>query len=427
MMAGNNGQLFDPNAIKGLLNLGTRAATTPITPVQAPRQPAPRFTPGGNNFFFGTVPSFQSIQQRSPKAQDFVSAAQGVNYDQFTNKAVNRLGNLDLSVPGGREGLMSFAWRNMPQADLSKGLPNQFRFNVTDNMLASNRMVNILSKDSPYLKAAQTRALNLANARGLLNSSLAATAGTAAAVQAALPLAQQEAQTYFNAGQLNFQADANTFLNKLQFNLREQGAVGELARKIAQLDRAYQAQAKSDITKAQAQSILGQQQAETRAGLESQRGAIQSLLYGQQAAANMLTQAQRGAIQSGLDAQRYNAEAQLARQKFYNTWQLANQDARVKDALLKSEYGWRLIQDTLNVDAQSRMRAALQKLSEFSAGQRQLMAAAGNIWQSGMAGIGDILSDRTLSPEERDTRVNQSIDAMNAALDWLDSISARVQ
>lgn len=56
------------------------------------------------------------------------------------------------------------------------------------------QVVGLLGKDNPYMKQARTQGLQTANARGFLNSSIAAGASQDAAIKAALPIAQQNAQ-----------------------------------------------------------------------------------------------------------------------------------------------------------------------------------------------------------------------------------------
>lgn len=60
----------------------------------------------------------------------------------------------------------------------------------------AGQLTGLLETDSPYITRARTRAAQTANSRGLINSSMAAGAGEAAAIDAALPVAQQDAQTY---------------------------------------------------------------------------------------------------------------------------------------------------------------------------------------------------------------------------------------
>ena len=69
----------------------------------------------------------------------------------------------------------------------------------TDPMeTVEGRLSGLLASESPYLTAAKTRAKQEANARGLLNSTMAATAGEKAAIETALPIAQQDAQSLAN-------------------------------------------------------------------------------------------------------------------------------------------------------------------------------------------------------------------------------------
>lgn len=83
---------------------------------------------------------------------------------------------------------------------------NPYTQQVEYNDLVQNQLASAMQ--SPYAQQARLGALESANARGLLNSSIAAQAGEAAALQAALPIAQQDASTYMqtrlqNASDIN--------------------------------------------------------------------------------------------------------------------------------------------------------------------------------------------------------------------------------
>jgi hypothetical protein len=90
-------------------------------------------------------------------------------------------------------------------------------YTPSDNALVSNNLTKLLASDNPYMTLARTKAKQYANSRGLLNSSMAAGAGERAAIESALPIAQQDASTFFtserdNAGVQNtFARDANAF------------------------------------------------------------------------------------------------------------------------------------------------------------------------------------------------------------------------
>ena len=79
----------------------------------------------------------------------------------------------------------------------------------------SGQMRGLLGSENPYIKEARQRGVEMANKRGLLNSSIAASAAEREAIKAALPMAQQDAGTYFQQGRANQDIGA-------QFKGREQ-------------------------------------------------------------------------------------------------------------------------------------------------------------------------------------------------------------
>lgn len=64
----------------------------------------------------------------------------------------------------------------------------------------AGQLSSLLSQDSPYIKQAENKAKEQSASRGLLNSTLAAQAGRTAAIESALPIAQQDAETYSKFG-----------------------------------------------------------------------------------------------------------------------------------------------------------------------------------------------------------------------------------
>ena len=88
------------------------------------------------------------------------------------------------------------------------GRPTQVDVNAPQTV--AGQLANLENPNSPLIQAARTQALQQANASGLLNSTMAITAGDAAAYNAALPVAQQDATTYNNDAVTNAAA-ANQF------------------------------------------------------------------------------------------------------------------------------------------------------------------------------------------------------------------------
>ena len=90
-------------------------------------------------------------------------------------------------------------------------------WNVDANQLTSENLNKLLSEGSSYLDLARTGAAQTANSRGLLNSSMAAGAGEAAAIGAALPIAQSDASVYADSAKTN--ATAKNNMNQFNANL----------------------------------------------------------------------------------------------------------------------------------------------------------------------------------------------------------------
>lgn len=74
---------------------------------------------------------------------------------------------------------------------------------VAPTQTVSGQLDEMLKADSPYIQRAQSRSMEQSNARGLLNSSMAAGAGTSAAIDAAAPIAQGNANLFADARNRN--------------------------------------------------------------------------------------------------------------------------------------------------------------------------------------------------------------------------------
>jgi len=93
----------------------------------------------------------------------------------------------------------------------------------------AGQMTGLLSSESPYRKAAEASAQRQANDRGLLNSSLAATAGTKAAIESALPIAQQDAGYFQQRGLQEQQGNIQKGLYETQGDISKQLATAGFA------------------------------------------------------------------------------------------------------------------------------------------------------------------------------------------------------
>jgi len=97
--------------------------------------------------------------------------------------------------------------------------PGGFRTrDVNPNELSSNQLNQITDENGAYIQRARNAGLAQANSRGLLNSSMAAGAAQGAAIDAAMPMAMQQAGAYTNVGDRNMDAENSYLLQRDALN-----------------------------------------------------------------------------------------------------------------------------------------------------------------------------------------------------------------
>lgn len=94
-------------------------------------------------------------------------------------------------------------------------------YKPSSDALTSERLNKLLSQDSEYMQLAKTKALQSMNSRGLMNSSMAVGAGQAAAIEAARPIAEADANAFMTA-------ERDNAANKNEF-AKQQNAFGREA------------------------------------------------------------------------------------------------------------------------------------------------------------------------------------------------------
>ena len=133
------------------------------------------------------------------------------------------------------------------------------------NSTVAGQVNKITAAGSPLIDQATTKAKQETSARGLLNSSLGVTAGLDAAYRTALPIAQQDANTYGEAGKFN----ATTANSTSQFNTGQTNEFGLQQAGFAQQDKTQAAE-------------FGQQDKSQQAGF-TQQTSLQNADFAQQA------------------------------------------------------------------------------------------------------------------------------------------------
>lgn len=118
--------------------------------------------------------------------------------------------------------------------------PNRYTpqtMSVTSDMRVEDRVLGLMSADNPLMQKAREQANRMSASRGLQSSSIATENATNAMFNAALPIAQQDANTYTTTAQMNNQnrqavgMQDNAALNQLGINKdSQQFTAGESAK-----------------------------------------------------------------------------------------------------------------------------------------------------------------------------------------------------
>ena len=116
--------------------------------------------------------------------------------------------------------------------------------NVTPDSMVSNQLSGLLAKNNPYIQQAVNAANLQASRRGMLNTGAAAGFAQDAAIKAALPIAQGDAQTIARANEANALA-ANNLQNNV-LNLKANGLMAD-AKEINALSTVYQQAQLNDL------------------------------------------------------------------------------------------------------------------------------------------------------------------------------------
>ena len=206
----------------------------------------------------------------------------------------------------------------------------------------AGQMSGLLSPDSPYMEVARTKGIQFANQRGLLHTSLAGEASQKAAIESALPIAQQDAKAYTDAGLSRQAYEQQAGLTDIQAGAASQLATQEAQHKGALAGQQIQAQSALSTQEAQQTRQLAEYSALVQSGLSAQE-AQQRLGLSTQEAQQTRQLAEYGAlVQSGLSAQEAQQRLGLSTQEAQQTRQLAEYGALVQSGLSAQEAQQRL-------------------------------------------------------------------------------------
>lgn len=249
------------------------------------------------------------------------------------------------------------------------------QWNVTAPQTVAGQLSSVIDQNSPLLQKAQADAAQTANGRGLLNSSMAAGAGTSALLDKALQIATPDAQTNAAAGAANA-ASANT---TSQFNTGQTNQAAGVNANAANTASLANAQAKNAATSQDAASALQASTTNLQASVQTATTAYQGAL---QTALNNSNEADKLTL-GNIDAQVRTNLAQIQAQ--YQTQMQTSQSASTMYAQTMNSIG-QIMQDP-NLDAGAKQNLINQAMDTFKAGLNIQMAI------TNIPGVADLVSN----------------------------------
>lgn len=274
---------------------------------------------------------------------------------------------------------------------------------VGDGELVENRLNGLLDDNSTYLQRARARSAQASNSRGLLNSSMAASAGEAAAIDAAMPIAQQDASTMFTQGRANqdatnraseFGANADNEANRFTAGAENQAA--EFGANAENRSSEFNANQHNSLLAQNAQ--LEQQNNQFNASLQT--GVSESN-------ANRLTSVSVGNSDRNTQNSQFNANLNQQNEQFNAGLEQANNQF---NAGQMNAFEMQRVETDASVFLRRVDNAAAERLERMSQeyrllGQRTEMA--GNMYALTMQNIGSVLSNPDMTPDQQRVAVEE--------------------
>lgn len=135
-----------------------------------------------------------------------------------------------------------------PESELGQAQEAESYFDPAKATVAG-QMETLQSKSNPLKRMAVAQTQRGAQGRGLLNTQMAGTAGTAASLQSDMPIAQQDAALYGSFGKADQEVSGRARLNLQEADLAQQRAEDNAALTGALQGQAFEHGQKSDFLK----------------------------------------------------------------------------------------------------------------------------------------------------------------------------------
>lgn len=387
-MATDGRKYADPSKVAGG---ATVAATNPFK--IKPQDPKGTVTPPPSGIIGSQIPQVA--------APDPTTSVQTVNSNPFAGATANTYSAAAADSRG-------YNATNTGAEGYTADKAAAERWNVDDNQLVRKQLEGVLAENSPLLQRANAQALQQANARGLLNSSMAVGASTGAVMDRALQIATPDAQTYGEAARTNAQLGTQTNISNAGFENTARGFAANANNQAAiENARAANQAAQFGANAANQASIFNTGEANTAGRFNAGE-------------ANTL---QRQALQTEAETARFNAaaanEANAQKANLALQAGLANQDAAVKTAL--TEYDAAFKASMANADAANKLqlqeldanvRQSLLAMEAQYKNQMQSNQSVANLYSQTIDSITKIMQDPNLDAAAKDALIKNQFELM---------------
>lgn len=325
-------------------------------------------------------------------------------------------------------------------------------FEVAPNATVASQLKGIIDSGSPLMQQAEANARQAMNARGLINSSQAITAGQDAVIRSALPIASADAATYDRAA-TNTTTAGNT---ALQFGAQAQNTAGlqnaQLGTQTSQFNTgqsnaalkgaadasnqiatiAQQIQGSKDVQEIQGATsrAIADLQASTSISLQDKQAAVQQLIAALQSntqldiqdRANAVTLAKSAA--DNLSAQtvatiQTDASKSIAQQQADTQRYVAGLSSDTQRAVQELQNAGNLA----NIRANGEINTAITQLTNDNKLLLQTSQGAQNIYSQMLQNLSNILTNPNLSADNKTRALNDGVQQLNDALSVMSTIA----
>lgn len=364
-------------------------APPPVSAPQAAPAPAPApalaplaGTPQPQSLFYGSLPA-RPPEQSINVDQGLINsaAAQSSGPGPVSPVTADRVATIDPSAaaPQAPRGLVQAAGYTAAGATGTT-------WGVEDDQTVAGNVRQIVDEDGPLMQQAATRARQGMVGRGLINSSMAISAGQAALYDAAMPMAQQDAQTRATAGRYN--ADVGNATSQFSATAQNQasqfgaGAQNDASRANAAATNSLQSQSLDQAQDARVRNAAATNEAQARDAGMAQQSAMAAY-----------------EVQAKRSSEQYASAVQIA---------MRNADAGGKLQLQQ-------------IDAQTRERVMAME-AEYK-GRMQTSASMQQSFQAMNDSINRIMLSTDLEAGPKQEAINNTVELYNQALQAQQTIS----